>query len=79
MDVTTEQKRQQLCDMLKGGKGEVMGVIFPFPEDEATNTDKFYFMWKRKGEREATKYIFDTEEHAQCLLKFITGEDVPDI
>lgn len=75
----TEQKRQILCDMLKGGKGEVMGVITPMPADQARPSYRYYFLWRKTNKEEITKYCFDTTEEAEQMLRWFRGETTIDV
>lgn len=65
--MTTQQQREVLADMVKGGKGTAMGVI---QEEVLDGKRCFTFLRPNAGgsRYEPVKCICDTYEHAQALL-----------
>lgn len=79
MELTIEQKRQVLCDMLQGGKGDALGVILPIPAEQARPAYRYYFLWRKTNKEEITKYCFDTTEEAEQMLRWFKGEITIDV
>lgn len=62
--MTTQQWREALADMAKGGTGEAMGVI----REAVVDGKPCYTISERSSNGEKVTYIIDTYEHAEMLL-----------